>query len=540
MTWLTCLARRHHHDSRVRAVGSCVLGLSALALLLTPLAACSVSQDGILPPKARIFLPEGGLVDGRWLYVVNSNSDLRYNDGTLAVVDLDMVVADRTPERAMQWPWPDCPSDSRYVPDASAPHGCCRDFLDRSILNCDEQAYVKSDATIRIGSFGGRPVVHKTTNGQRRLLIPVRGDSSITMVHVDDSDAEHPRFICTGPAPERCGSPPSVQQPDFAECAEEWRIDKFLPASATSSLTDLEGLNIRLPEEPYGIAIDNTQQLLYVGHLQNGRISLIDLDAAPSPRLITVFDSAVPPSANGARGITSLTTTGDSGPIFVTSRFRPVVSSILTVGVSAKAPTCDTLAAANEKCDPRSSEPDTNVKCNGARDLAVVGRQEIMDTGFTSGSETRGVVFSDDQKTAWVLQRNPPAVVAIDRSPSSLTGLPLDIPSGVIEVCANPAFMEAHEAADGLMLFVSCFDTGEIYVVSAEENRVRDVIEVGRGPAGMVFGARKAGPGPDFGYVLGFGANNVSVVDVQAGSSSRHRVVQRIGFPSPTPRAFVP
>jgi YVTN family beta-propeller protein len=129
-------------------------------------------------------------------------------------------------------------------------------------------------------------------------------------------------------------------------------------------------------------------------------------------------------------------------------------------------------------------------------------------------------------------------VVAVDRSPSPITGLPLDLPFASTEVCVNPAFMEAHQAADGLFLYVSCFDTGEIYVVDAQQNRVRDVIEVGRGPAGIVFD--QSGRNPNLGYVLGFGANNLSVVDVAPGSPTRHRVIQRIGFPSQTPRDFQP
>ena len=70
-----------------------VVGLAGLvaALVVSPiLGGCSLHQAGVEPPDNRIFFPSGGIVDpdGKWLYVVNSNSDLRYNAGTVVVVDL--------------------------------------------------------------------------------------------------------------------------------------------------------------------------------------------------------------------------------------------------------------------------------------------------------------------------------------------------------------------------------------------------------------------------------------------------------------------
>jgi hypothetical protein len=37
-------------------------------------------------------------------------------------------------------------------------------------------------------------------------------------------------------------------------------------------------------------------------------------------------------------------------------------------------------------------------------------------------------------------------------------------------------------------------------------------------------------------FIVGFGANNISVVDIKPGSVTENHVVQRIGFPSPVPR----
>jgi hypothetical protein len=39
-----------------------------------------------------------------------------------------------------------------------------------------------------------------------------------------------------------------------------------------------------------------------------------------------------------------------------------------------------------------------------------------------------------------------------------------------------------------------------------------------------------------YAYVIGFGDNNLSVVDLQAGSPTEYHVIQRIGFPTEIPR----
>jgi len=62
--------------------------------------------------------------------------------------------------------------------------------------------------------------------------------------------------------------------------------------------------------------------------------------------------------------------------------------------------------------------------------------------------------------------------------------------------------------------------------------QIRSVIQVGRQPIATVFDATD----PTRAYVIGFGANNVSVVDLDPVSPTRDRVIQRIGFPSATPR----
>src|SRR5688572_25150881 len=132
-------------------------------------AGCSFGESGVAPPLDRLFLPTGLAVDpsGRWLYVVNSNFDLRYNAGTVVAVDLDAATADR-----QRTDWAACPTP-QYAPTAnSPPHSCCRDFFEPEIVNCDERGYIVARTTPRIGSFGGTMQVEPIGDvaaGARRL-----------------------------------------------------------------------------------------------------------------------------------------------------------------------------------------------------------------------------------------------------------------------------------------------------------------------------------------------------------------------------------
>jgi len=67
-----------------------LLGAGALGLLgAGALGGCDLHQEGVRPPDNRIFFPGGAAIEGggdgiaKWLYVVNSNSDLRYSAGTV-------------------------------------------------------------------------------------------------------------------------------------------------------------------------------------------------------------------------------------------------------------------------------------------------------------------------------------------------------------------------------------------------------------------------------------------------------------------------
>jgi DNA-binding beta-propeller fold protein YncE len=553
-------------STRPRAVVARALGLAALAAF-----GCSLSQNGVSPPGDTFFYPTGAIMNptdwaGDWLYVANSNADLRFNDGTLVMVNVGMrtdlgtmsgAAFDRTQ------PWPQCPQED-YVnplPRSDAPI-CCRDLLDSNIINCDERRYVAADATVAIGSFAAgvawQPFCNidglfqdpdpttqaclKDSQGNPvesagRLLIGVRGDTSLTDVDVVpagpqgtpyENESPHPAFHCT--ADDR------RLTPTLAECDQ--KVQEAVP-TLNVVRDDTSTAKVNLPDEPYALALDPTQGFLYVGHLvgntstqDSGGVSLFDASgvgevAAPTfprpPKFIAPFGSPFPANSAGQYGITNLhmlpslgSPSNSNKKIYASSRYVPLVTSMLVIGPS-----------------PLNSASQDNV---------VIPVGDTLNSGL-SGSEMRGVEFiapNNDLdapvQRAFTLQRVPPALVGFDVAQTQ-SGATTAIPTDVTETCSSPTFLyqypePGHAGPDNpSRLFVNCFDTGEIYVFDPAVSTLITTFIVGRGPAGMVFDGPNA-----VAYVLNFTQNNVVVVDLAPQSPTQYHVVQRLGFPTVTPR----
>jgi hypothetical protein len=465
---------------------------------------CGFGQSGIEPPSDRIFFPAGITVDpaGDWLYVVNSNSDLRFNAGTVVAVDLRKAREDRDPAKA----WGRCPS-SVFAEPPTTPDGrfCCLDFIDERIRNCDERGYVFRDATVSIGSFGGTIKLQSyLREGQpvRRLFVAVRAEPSLTFIDVAPSNGTI-SMRCT---PEDRGPNPF--------CDDAFRV---------KSLKKPDGTEVRFPEEPHAMVLDDQLGVLYVGHLggvDRNRlvargVSVVNVcnpaDPASPPGLASVLDDALPRS--GSIGVTSLTPAmlGDpTAPLYATGELVSEIAELVF----------------------RFPE---RVACGSPeRNLELVAGRRFSSAAFgTRGGDLRGLVLAEQREQAFVLHRqyavrgefNPPSVVAIDRRPDS-SGLPLNRPVGVVEVCNGPNRLLEHDAGRGPHLFVNCFEGGQIYVVEPNLLTVEAVIEVGAGPAELVFAPND----PTVAFVAGFASNNVSVIDLRPGSPTEFRVIQRIGF----------
>jgi hypothetical protein len=345
-----------------------------------------------------------------------------------------------------------------------------------------------------------------------RLYIGVRGNSSLTYIDTSRDAVGFPVLSCP--------------QSDDPESAQDCAI-KDVEREGAPEPTDV-------PDEPYALQLDPAMDLLYVGHLRNaltradtGGVSIFDVKLASTgqpPVFVRSSGRMFPLDSVGNTGVTSLTLTTHG--LYATSRYVPMATKVSTPVAAA---TCPQNAAAE-------------------MDYSVSPASEVYFSPLI-GSEARGIQFVPPRQIegspripdrAFMLQRLPPALISFE-SAMGEEGVFGNYPSETIEVCQAPTFLQKDPFDQGTtpdetggLLFVTCFDQGQVYVVDARVPRLVNIIDVGRGPAGLEF--PPASTKKRVAYVVGFGQNSIGVIDLDPNSDTRYHVIQRIGFPSVVPR----
>jgi YVTN family beta-propeller protein len=480
---------------------------------------------------------------GGFLYVVNSNSDLRFNAGTVVAVDLQ-AVCDREPD----WDIPGCPA--KIGPSASASRDpactktrfsrtenvgedyCCRDMVDSNVINCNDPQFIQSDATIEIGSFGGAVQLQRFFASRdrtgllpvRRLLVAVRAEPSITYADVtvqdDGTGRKRAALRCTG-----LHGPDAPAQPENAFCDDNWRVRR--PGGATSG-------ELVLPEEPYVMSLDYDNQSLFVGHLTvsannqvlGGGVSSLDIcDPQYEPWRQAENSTLDPseyepvhfaglahdvflPSSTLLQAVAGLSGSDGKAEIYATARYSTAVTAMVFQSpVSASS------------CDPGTP-----------RDLTLIPGQQFFAPALSpNGVDVRNIVF--DGNRAFVLHRNDTmnnaaAIEVLDRTPLP-DGTPSNTPIDVLQVCNGPTVMQkAPDSAQRNRLFVTCYDDGRIYIIDTQALAVSAEIDVGTGPTSLVF----SNDG-NVGYVASFADSHLALIDLRPASRTENRVVLRIGLP---------
>jgi len=481
---------------------------------------CNFGQSGIAPPTNRIFLPAGLAADpdDDFLYVVNSNSDLRFNAGTVVAVDLAKAAAIQSQLKAI--PPTLCQKTRFSRTEAVSDDYCCRDLIDSNILNCNEPQFVQSDATIQLGSFGGaielqryqRNPADPTSEVVRRLFVAVRAEPSITFADVTIAGGRV-AMRCNGPRGD-ISTPPT---PGF--CDDHWRVRR--PGGVTPGA-------LVLPEEPHVLLLDNTIGALFVGHLtvsansqiQGGGVSTLDVCNPQSENSVRFAGltrkTFIPEGLSQAVAALSPRDPGNPATrLYATARYSTTVS-----GLVLRTPS-------DSVCDSTLTAPKD-------RDLALQPSDSFASSVFLPrGADIRGILFSDDHTKAYVLHRNDPdipanpaALAVLDRRPQA-DGLPANTPIDILEVCSGPTGMQMHNAGRGNRIYVTCYDDGQLYVVDPEALVVTAIIDVGAGPTSLVFSPRD----PGMAYVGSFVNSHLSVIDLSPGSPTENHVVMRLGLP---------
>jgi YVTN family beta-propeller protein len=260
-------------------------------------ASCTASSDEVRPPSDDFYFPSGMALspDGRYLGVVNANSDLRYDSGTLLLVDADEI-------RSLVSDW----LATGEVPDG-------RDCeVDRSVgytLHCGTEQLIGAGGSVRIGNFATEVAFQELTAGAARAFVAVRGDPSVTWVDLDPAGG---RLYCGDGG-------------DHHRCDDEHRLRRVRGDS------DLDPL----PPEPFGLFVDGGNEYALVTHLTTASVSLIDAPAdGGDPVVADVVRGLFQPNSQGLQGAVGIAgrRPGDpSDKVYVTSRSEPSLRSLSVV-----------------------------------------------------------------------------------------------------------------------------------------------------------------------------------------------------------------
>ncbi len=450
-------------------------------------AACTADPKDVQPREDELFFPTGMVVapDDSVAFVVNANSELRWDSGSIMVLDLNVVstiVDDWTNRRAYPTDDEDEDGNGNEAKDKDPDQHANRETQDCIIdpdhtetLECDEARFFLQNEAVRIGNFATDVSAQDLGGGKLRLFVPTRGDPSVSWADWDGST-----LACI--PGNKLGR----------QCDEQHRLTFVLNDDSRPGI----------PEEPYNAYADSTGQFAMVTHLTTGSVTLIDSPKDSDQVVVTdVLQGIFGPDQNGIRGATGIvgSPTG-SGVVYVSSRTEDRIQTF-TVGRPA----------------------------NGEKPYLLPGKWFFLDgVGDVAGSssDTRGMTFSQDGKRLYLVNRRPSTLQVIDTDIGA-TGIPNDELLGATDICRQASTVAVSGTGADERAYVTCFQDGQIYVVNPSSGvYVEDIILAGRGPY-----ASAAARSRNLLFVTNFLEDTIAVIDIAPSSPTRNRVVLRIGIP---------
>jgi hypothetical protein len=397
--------------------------VSLLLAALAALAGCPATGDEVRPPDDQIFFPTGmaGAPDESVLFVINGNSDLRYDSGSVSAVDL--AEADELVDAWLA---------DREVPDGRD----CEISVDVPYtLVCNEREALVPDAGVRIGNFGTEIAAQLLDDGRLRLFAAVRGDPSITWIDYDPGERDL-----------ACGD----EGAGFPECDDDHRLVRLRD--------DVDLLD--LPDEPFGIWVDSVDGFAVATHLSDGAVSLVDAPPDGSPPILAdalggLFASNPSTGARGAAGVAGRLPGSSPDRIYVTSRSEARVQTL-------------------------SIAWPHGTRAQGGLPAFVPTDYFFMNKVLPS-DDARGIRFSEDGARAYIVNRDPAMLQIFDTSMGP-GGRPRDELVRVVEVCQQASNLAVADQGEGERVYVACFRAGQLWVIDPASAAVEAILDVGRGP----------------------------------------------------------
>lgn len=558
-----------------RSRASSVAGLLAVAIGLA-VVGCS-DNPGIDPPSASFAFPSGLLLDprvssepgpaceddsacgdaqvctsagvcrdtARWLFVTNANSDLRYNSGSLLVVDLAAFWAEALdPETRnvlgagsrLSEPGADWNVNSPACGSASGAGDWCRRVANQpQVVECLEERFVCAEASIHFGSFPGPAVAWDPNpdNDAATLLIPVRGDPSITYADLGGDPQGQPQI--------ECGQ--SSDEDGARRCDDDHRL-RFVRNDPDAP---------RIEREPFRVLVspDPALPYAYVSHQGNPDLTVMALQGLSflgDGRPAIVHQANLLEIANAvgnvqggfglawrpcdvAAGNAPISTLECERPlVYASMRWIPQVRSLTTIDYDL--PVCSEPPEDLDQIDPDLLLGYCEPQAEPLRYLSVGNLSTQGVPLAPSRPILADIGFSSDGNELYVVQSNPGALLRIDTSIGP-DGNTVDVPAGQVEICAQGTTLAIYSgiSTDGTASeygIVTCYRSGEVFIVDLASLKVVGVSRAGIGPDAVAVDV-----GREVVYIANTLDATVSVLDMSPSRPTRFTEIARIGIQQP-------
>jgi hypothetical protein len=525
----------------------------------------------VVTPAGFVACPQGSLctsadvcrIPPRWMFVTNANSDRRFNAASLMAIDLDAFFDaafegapfDRDPESdepeilgpSAALPFnPDDPENTDekdwigdWANDSPVCGGASGDLDNLSVcrrvanlpqvVECLEEPFVCSESTIHFGNFAGPAVAWDETPGddETALLIPVRGDPSVTYVELSGTDT--PKF--------ECGQKSDGDGGRF--CDDRNRL-RFLRNDSEATRLSREPFRILVSTEP------GPRPLAYVSHQGDRDLSLFALDGVQGVGLPALIHQTQllgwpgPGSVQGGFGLAQRpcelpdnapnSTLGCTRPlIYASMRWQAQVRTM--TAINANLDVCDT--ADLDEVDPDLVLTYCEAQAEPVRYLSVgnFSLLNVLDpsTGLPLPSRPilADIAFSRSGNELYVLQSNPGGLLRLDTSIGA-DGETRDVPAGQVELCAQGTSLAIYDDGGSQFALVTCYRSAEVFIVDLASLTVVGVARGGIGTDALTVDLAR-----EVVYVANSLDGPISVIVMSADRATRFNQIARIGVQEP-------
>lgn len=437
---------------------------------------CNFSQAGIdTPPNTLNFpmaveLSAAVNADGEpeYLFVANSNYNLKFNGGSLMAIDLDAV------ETAIAGQCAGVGSDCELWPLVATSAGS-------TMVDGRMTVPVIADE-VGIGSHADGMALNAAGD---RIYLPVRGEGDLTFVPFDAGQGV---FRCDQELREGADGDPTR---DIPRCADRFRTEYLSEVSSERELAltgspvavgtgSLRELGSEVDADYVLMAQTNGTIALYLDRLdgRDGRPELVHVAEGFPQNMVTL----TPQPGLGVAWMTSVGT-----------------STLPRVGISV---------------DP--VEPSRSFLYNFG---------SVRLGGVDDGEDTRDLVFHPtDPGRAFILARRPEAVIEVAVERRGLTQSDVAVVDAW-EVGAGPSRLAVAELGGTTYAFASCFDAQRLFVIDADHGALVAVVGGFSGPFEITVDTERERL-----YMADFSTSVIRVVDLEGlGTGGSPRVIARLG-----------